>query len=179
MRYLLLICCALNLVFELYQETDKGLDNTMWQLTTEKYIYSIYSQGKLYEVTDYSRSDYPNGGITVTVKRYGFYNSCELSSLDSLKRTGIYYFEVDTSDFTDKETVDINIHNACGELSYSIEDEDTLMTIYYNSRQQYATYRKVNTLPKNVRAFLKKKGIKLRKEAAELKRSTQPIKTQH
>jgi hypothetical protein len=117
----------------------------------------------MYEVTDYSRSSYPNGGITVTVKKYGFYNSCELPSLDSLKQSGTYYFEVDTSNFVDRETENININNACGELSYSVEDEDTLMTVCYNSRQQYATYRKINTLPKNVWAYLEKKGIKLRK----------------
>ncbi len=162
MKYLLLVCCALSLMCKFNQERGNSLDNTMWQHAAEKYIYLMYFQGEMYEITDYSKSSYPSGGIDVTIKEYGFYDSCELPSLDSLKQSGTYYFQVDSSDFANEEK-DVNIHNACGELSFYVEGKDTLMNIHYGSRQQYVTYRKVNTLPNNVRAFLRKKKIKLHK----------------
>jgi hypothetical protein len=163
MRYLLLICCILKVILVSVQETNQSLNNTIWQHTAENYIYSIYHQGKLYEITDYSKSSYPEGSITIAIKIYGFYDSCELPSIDSLKQSGAYYFEVDSSDFADEATTKVNMQNNCAQMNIFIQGKDTLMNIYYSSRQQYATYRKVDALPKNIQEYLQKKGIKLDK----------------
>jgi hypothetical protein len=145
------------------QTTNQSLVNTVWQNATENYIYSVYYQDKIYEITDYTKSSYPEGGIAITIRTYGFYNTCELPSLDSLKKSGTYYFEVDSSDFADEETTKLNMQNSCAQLNIFTEGKDTMMNIYYSSRQQYATYKKVYTLPKNVQEYLQRKGIKLGK----------------
>jgi hypothetical protein len=145
------------------QETKQSLINTVWQNTTENYIYSAYLQDKIYEITDYSKSSYPEGGITLSIIFYGFYDNCELPSLDSLKPSGTYYFEVDSIDFADEETTNINMQNSCADLNIFTVGKDTMMNIYYSSRQQYATYKKIEALPKEVQEYLDKKGIKLSK----------------
>ena len=94
---------------------------------------------------------------------FGFYDSCDLPSLDSLKSSGAHYFEVDSSDFADEETTKVNMRNSCGQLNIFTEGGDTLMNVYYSNRQQYVTYKKINALPKNVREYLLKKGITLDK----------------
>lgn len=163
MKYLLIICCTLKVMLVSAQETNQSLINTVWQNASENYIYTVYHQDKIYEITDYSKSSYPEGGITVAIKVYGFYDTCELPSLVSLKKSGTYYFEVDSSDFADEETTKVNMQNSCGQLNIFTEGKDTMMNIYYSSRQQYATYKKVDTLPKNVQEYLRKKGIELGK----------------
>ena len=102
------------------------------------------------------------GGISFSQSYFGFYDSCELPSLDSLKQDGTYYFEVDSSNFADEETTKVNLYNICGQLNIFTESKDTFMNINYSSRQQYATYKKINTLPQDVQEYLEKKGIKLK-----------------
>ena len=137
------------------------LNGKTFQSVDEPSIYKYYDEKFVYIFWIYKEDI--NKRVDVDTLSYGFYNSCELPSLENMKQSGIYYFEVDSSDFVDAETANTAVHNACGELNIFNNGKDTLMNIYYNSRQQYATYRKVNALPKNVRAFLKKKGIELRK----------------
>jgi hypothetical protein len=161
MRGVLLISCFLKFASGVAQGVDNDLSNTIWQLVGDDYVYQIYSNDKVYLVTDYTKSNYPDGGITLTIKRYGFYNSCIPPRLDSLQKNGIYYFELDSADFSDQESKEISIQNACGELNFVREGKTILMTIYYNSRQQYGTYRKVKEIPSNIQKYLKRKGIKV------------------
>lgn len=163
MRYLLLICCALKVILVSAQATDQRLINTVWENATDNYIYSVYYQDKIYEITDYTKTSYPEGGITVTIKIYGFYDNCDLPNLDSLKQEGSYYFEVDSIDFADEATMKVNMQSSCGQLNIFTEGKDMIMNIYYSSRQQYATYKKVNALPENVRDYLKRKEINFTK----------------
>jgi hypothetical protein len=136
------------------------LPNTIWQNNTEKYIYLYYySQKKLYGITDYTRSKYPEFGIEVSNSFYGFYNDCDLPSIDSLKRNGDYYFDVIPFYFKYEEKRKVYVENACGEVSIFTEKQDTFMNIYYSSRQQYVTYKKLDTLPQNVQKYLIGKGI--------------------
>ena len=93
----------------------------------------------------------------------GFYDNCELPSLDSLKQSGAYYFEVDSSDFADDATTKVNMQNNCAQMNIFTQGKDTLMNIYYSSRQQYATDRTVDALPTNIHEYLQTKGIKLDK----------------
>jgi hypothetical protein len=80
--------------------------------------------------------------------------------LEDLEQNGTYYFEVDSNDFADEETANINIHNSCGEMNIFTDGKDTHINVFYNSRQQYATYKKIDALPKNIRAYLERNGIK-------------------
>lgn len=161
MRSILLIYCVLKFTICSAQEPEIDLANTIWQLSVDNYVYLVYHKGNVYEITDYTKSSYPNGGITVTSRKYGFYNSCVLPSADSLQKSGIYYFELDSTNSSNQETRNSNISSACAELSFVKEEKNVLMNIYYNSRQQYGTYKKINTLPKNIQKYLKRKGIKL------------------
>lgn len=158
---LLLIGCFLTFASCTAQDVNNDLSNTIWQLVGDDYVYQIYSDDKVYLVTDYTKSSYTEGGITLTTKRYGFYNFCIPPRLDSLKKNGIYYFELDSADFSDQESKENAIRNACGELNFVKEGKTILMTIYYNSRQQYGTYRKVKEIPSNIQKYLKRKGIRL------------------
>jgi hypothetical protein len=139
-----------------------NLSKTVWQEKEEGHIYLLYFQGRKYEITDYSKSSYPDGRITISEKRYGFFDSCELPSLESLKQNGAYYFELDSSDFADETFESVNIQNACGEVSFVHTGERNLMTIYFNSRQQFVAYAQVYTLPRNIRKILRKTRIKMR-----------------
>ena len=162
MKYLILIiCCVLKTVSVLSQSTGFSLLNTIWQNVEENYIYIVYKQNKIYEITDYTKSSYPEGDITMTMKIYGFYDSCDLSSLDSLKQSGRYYFELDSTDFENEEFRKIGTYQNCAELTIFPHETDTLMTIYYSSRQQYVTYKRINSLPENVVKYLKEKGIEI------------------
>ncbi|MEO6903283.1 MAG: hypothetical protein ABI315_09025 [Bacteroidia bacterium] len=163
MRYLLLICCILKVILVSAQATGKSLINTVWENASENYIYSVYYQDNIYEITDYTKTNFPEGGITITIKIYGFYDNCDLPNLDSLKQEGTYYFEVDSIDFADEATTKVNMQNICGQLNVFREGTDTVMNIYYSSNQQYVTKKKVNALPENVRNYLKRKEIKFTK----------------
>lgn len=158
---MLLIYYVLKFTICSAQEPEVDLANTIWQLSDEDYLYLVYSKGNVYEITDYTKSNYPKVGITVTERRYGFYNSCILPSADSLQKSGAYYFELSLTDSSNQDTESINTFSACGELSFIKQDKQVLMNIYYNSRQQYGTYKKRTTLPKNVQKYLEKDGIKL------------------
>jgi len=138
---------------------SSALSGKIFNSVDEPSIYKYYTSQFL--VTFWVYKEDLTKVVDIDTVYYGFYDSCELPSLDSLKQSGTYYFEVDSSDFVDEETTKANIHNSCGELSTSSEGKDIFMNIYYSSRQQYATYRRVQTLPPNVLTYLKKKGIKI------------------
>jgi hypothetical protein len=113
----------------------------------------------MYQTTDYTDSKYPEFGIEVSDYFYGFYNDCDLPSIDSLKRSGDYYFEVTPLEFEDENKRKIYVENACGQVSFFTEKQDTFMNIYYSSRQQYVTYKKLDSLPQNVQKHLAENGI--------------------
>jgi hypothetical protein len=135
------------------------LQNTLWQNDTEQYIYLYYSQKKSYEITDYIRSKHPQYGIEVSNYFYGFYDDCDLPNIDSLKHSGDYYFEVVPFYFKYEEKRKVYVENACAQISIFTEKQDTFMNIYYDSRQQYATYKKLDTLPQDIQKYLVEKGI--------------------
>jgi hypothetical protein len=143
----------------LANEHPLRLPTTIWQNDTEKYIYLYYSQKRLYETTDYTDSKYPEFGIEVSNYFYGFYHDCDLPSIDSLKRSGEYYFEVTPLEFEDEDKRKVYVENDCGQVSIFTEKQDTLMNIYYSSRQQYVTYKKLDSLPPNVQKHLEENGI--------------------
>jgi hypothetical protein len=113
----------------------------------------------MYETTDYTISKYPEFGIEVSDYFYGFYDDCDLPSIDSLRRNGDYYFEVTPMEFEVEDRRKVYVENACGQVSFFTEKQDTFMNIYYSSRQQYVTYKKLNRLPQNVQKYLIEKGI--------------------
>jgi hypothetical protein len=121
-------------------------------------MYFFYSNIHVYKIVIYPQSI---GGETLYVQRYGFYNSCNLPSLDSLKQQGNYYFEVDSLDFADEKYKETMVHNSCGELHIFTVGKDTMMNIYYSSSQQYVTYKKIKALPEKVTKYLKNKEIKI------------------
>ena len=136
-----------------------ALNKELFQGIQEPSIYKYYSGRFL--VMFWVYQDIQTKGVDIDTSYFGFYESCDLPSLDSLKQGGAYYFEVDSSDFADEEARKINGTQNCAQLSVFTEGKDTLMNIYYSRRQQYATYKKVNRLPKNVEDYLKKKGVVL------------------
>jgi hypothetical protein len=151
------------------------LQNTLWQNKTETYIYQCYSFKKMYLITDYIQSGYTEGGITKSTYFYGFYNDCDLSSIDSLKRNGDYYFEVTPMEFEFEEKRKVYVANACGQVSFFTEKQDTFMNIYYSSRQQYVTYKKLDALPQNIRNYLLKKGVHVGFPHKEISSAKVPI----
>jgi len=161
MTNILLIYYVFKFTICLSHEPKINLSNTIWQLSGDDYVYLVYYKGNVYEITDYTKSIYPKGGITVTEKRYGFCNSCILPSADSLQESGICYFELNPTDSSNQETESADTFNACGELSFITKNKLVLMNIYYNSHQQCGTYKRINILPKNIQKYLAKNGIKL------------------
>jgi hypothetical protein len=135
------------------------LAGNIFQSTQESSEYKCYTEKFLLILWVYK--DDKAKVVDIDTMQYGFYNSCELPSLDSLRKSGVCYFELDSSDFVDKESTNINIHNACSELNFIVEGKETRMNVYYSSRQQYATYKEVKTLPHKIRRNLKKRKIKL------------------
>jgi hypothetical protein len=122
-------------------------EETIYKYYTGELVIWIWSYEKTSQIESYKTN-------------FGFYNDCELPSLDSLKREGTYYFEVDSADFADEETTKVNMQNSCGQMNIFTDGKDIMMNIYYSSRQQYVTYKKIDALPANVQEYLQKKGIK-------------------
>lgn len=134
----------------------QNLENTIW--TNGNNFFRIYTKNQIIEL-----SIYDNDKISDFIQRYGFYNSCDLPSLNSLKSVGKYYFELDSSDFEDEETKKVRTYSRCAVMEIYTYGGDTLMTIYYSSRQQFFTYKKINSLPEIVTKYLKEKGIEIKK----------------
>lgn len=132
------------------------LGNTFW--TDDENFFRIYMNNQIIEILIYD-----NNKISDFIQRYGFYESCNLPSLDSLKDRGKYYFELDSSDFEDEETRKVRIYLRCAELNIYTYEGDTLMTIFYSSRQHFFTYKKIDSLPEIVTKYLKEKGIEVKK----------------
>ena len=137
------------------------LPATVWHHTTEEYIFLYYSQKTLYKIADYTRSTHPEFGIEVSDSFYGFYDDCDLPSIDSLKPNGIYYFDVIPLYFEDEDDRQVHVENACREISIFTEKQDTFMNLYSSKRQQYVTYKKLDSLPKNVQKYLQEQGIQV------------------
>jgi hypothetical protein len=166
MKYLFIIFCCIVYVFpSKAQNIDMKLSKTTWKNVNEAYIFSFYVKNDFFTITDYTKSAYPEGGITFYLSNFGFFNSCDLPHIDSLKESGTYYFEVDSLDFAsdDEEMIKKQMNQICSELNFSVEGKDTLMTIYRSSQQQYATFKKIDSLPKNIQDYMKEKGIVLSK----------------
>ncbi|MHC1702735.1 MAG: hypothetical protein AB9846_02395 [Tenuifilaceae bacterium] len=156
-RFINIIICTF--LFNSVFAQNIALNKELFQCIQESSIYKYYSEKEL--VVFWIYRDFQTKGVDIDTSYFGFYNSCELPNLDSLKQSGANYFEVDSRDFTDEATTLANMYNNCSQLSFLIEGKDTLMNIYYSSRQQYVTYRKVHALPRNVQDYLEKKGIRI------------------
>ena len=124
----------------------------------EPTIYILYTEKKLLTFWVYKDT---SKSVKITTSFYGFYGSCDVPSLDSLKESGRYYFELDSTDFENEELRKIRTYQNCAELTIFSHETDTLMTIYYSSSQQYVTYKRINSLPENVVKYLKEKGIEI------------------
>lgn len=148
-----LIIILINLPFKLIAQ-NASLPGNMFQSVDEPSIYKYYSEESLFVFWIYKED--VKKVVDIDTLQYGFYDSCGLPSSESLKDSGKYYFELDSSTFADETGSKIDINNACSELNIYMEDKEIRMTIYYSSRQQYTTYKKVNTLPKNVLALFTK-----------------------
>ena len=144
------------------QGNKKDLWNTFWQLTTEDYIYIFYDESNVYELTDYTSAGYPEGGITLSSNIYGFYETCELPGIDSLKQSGNYYFEISPEENIKGDGF-VAYANDCGELKIYLKGSKTMMNIYYSSSQQFVTYMKIDALPTKILRYLKEKGVDVSK----------------
>jgi hypothetical protein len=111
---------------------------------------------KVYEISNYTQSKYPEGGIVVSESYYGFDDDCSILGIDNLKDSGNYYFELGLSFQKNGEE-----YTDCAELNIFTEGKDTFMNLYYSSRQQYVTYKKIDSLPKQVQQYLQKQGIRI------------------
>jgi hypothetical protein len=157
MKNFLFILCIFLITNVLAQSIN--LNNKLFQNIQEPSIFTYYSGKFIHTLWIYK--DIQTKGIGITASYYGFYNSCDLPSLDSLKQSGTYYFEVNSTDF-DKEKTKLKIpYNSCGELHIFTVGKDTMMNIYYSNSQQYVTYKKIKTLPEKVTIYLKSKGIQI------------------
>ncbi|MEJ5265506.1 MAG: hypothetical protein WHT29_09340 [Bacteroidales bacterium] len=125
----------------------------------EETIYKYYTGELVIWIWFYERTSQ----IEIYKTIFGFYNDCDLPRLDSLKREGTYYFELDYTDFDNEKTIKTITHQECAELNIYTHERDTLMTIYYSIRQQFVTYKKINALPEMVMKYLKEKGIEIKK----------------
>ncbi len=157
-RMMLSINIAFAVLSRIISAQDILLKNYLFQSVDEPSSYKYYSNNFVLFLWEYV--DNPEKGISIDTLSYGFYNSCALPSIDSLKRRGIFYFEVEPSDFNDESRKQIAIQN-CNQLNVLISNKDTVMTIFNSSRQQHATYKKIKTLPQNVLDHLRKRGVKL------------------
>ena len=103
------------------------LNGKTFQSVDEPSIYKYYSEKFVFTFWIYKEN--VNEIVDIDTLLYGFYNSCDLPSIEELKPGGVYYFEIDSSDFADEETANMNIHNTCGELNLFTDGGDTLMNI--------------------------------------------------
>jgi len=135
------------------------LAGKIFQSLQEPSIYKCYSKQFVFTLWIYKERK--KQMVDIDTLNFGFYDSCALTNFDNLKDSGIYYFEVDTSDFLDNDTKRINISNGCAQFDLFTENKETMINLLYNSRQQYVTYRRINALPSAVQKYLRMKGIKL------------------
>ena len=135
------------------------LAGKIFQDVQEPSIYKCYDEKSVFTFWT-SKAGKKQVIVDVDTLYFGFYDSCVLPNLDNLKSSGSYYFEVNAGNFLE-EVREVDIHNACAEFDLFIEGKDTLMNLFYNSRQQYVTYRKIDKFPANIQKYLKKRGIKL------------------
>jgi hypothetical protein len=97
----------------------------------------------------------------VYTRFYGFYGDCDLPSIDSLKDNGLYYFDVIPLYFEVEDDRKVYVESACREISFFTEKQDTFMNLYSSSRQQYVTYKKLDSLPPKLQRYLMSKGYYL------------------
>lgn len=145
----------------------QNLQNSVWKHSEEDYIFLLYLESQFLDITDYISADYPEGGVTLSKRYFGFYNSCELPNIDALQSSGPYYFEIDEDEINDDGSID---DYDCLELSFSEENGEEYMNIYRSSQQQFSTYRKLRQLPKNLEDFLKKERPEIYTAYKEMKK---------
>jgi hypothetical protein len=137
---------------------------------TDETIYMYYSKQFATMVWFYQDAE-----IDHYTRNYGFYDDCDLPAMDSLKRNGNYYFEVTPFDFEREDKRKVYVESACGQVSFFTEKQDTFMNIYYSSRQQYVTYKKLDALPQNIQNYLLKKGVHVGSPHKEISSAKAPI----
>ena len=157
---------TLLIILNISSACAQKLQSSIWQHSKEDYIYQVYLKDQLLEITDYVSASYPEGGITLSSNYYGFYNSCEIPHIDSLKSSGPYYFEISDIEINDAGKIEGPIR--CLELNIFKEDEDTSMNIYDSYHQQFSTYQKLKKLPKNLEDYLKKEHPEMYEAYQEL-----------
>ena len=119
----------------------------------------VFGGDSLCKIADYTRSTHPEFGIEVYKYFYGFYDDCDLPSIDSLKPNGFYYFDVIPLYFEVEDDREVYVANACREISFFTDKQDTLMNLYSSGRQQYVTYKKLDRLPQDLQKYLEEQGI--------------------
>lgn len=127
-------------------------------VNTDEVIYKHYSAKISTMLWTYQNTQQ----VEYYSSNFGFYHDCDLPSIKSLKQNGTYYFEVDSTDFVDEKARMAAVENGCAQMNIQIQGKDTLMSIYYSSRQQFVKYKKIQALPPNVQEYLKNKGIDLK-----------------
>ncbi|NDV45667.1 hypothetical protein D0T49_01200 [Paludibacter sp. 221] len=128
-------------------EGNRINSNDLLQKEEDETIYLYYSKKTVTMIWFYESTQ----EIDTYTAYYGFFNSCNLPDIRSLRDNGNYYFMVDSLDFEDEEHREVNMQNACAELNSLIIEGDTLINIYYSHNQQYVIYKKVNSLPEKIK----------------------------
>ncbi|WP_321321741.1 hypothetical protein [Labilibaculum sp.] len=149
---LMILSLSSNLVSQ-----NAELEGGLFQNIDEPSIYHYYKGKQLLVYWVYENN--PNKVVEIDTLNYGFYNVCDIPSIDSLKQSGKYYFEIDAEDFEEGERFDRD----CGEMEIYKEGDKTMMNIYYSSSQQFVTYMKIEVLPEKVQRYLQKKGVSVSK----------------
>ena len=154
----LIFLLFLSLVSNLVLAQKSELNQSIYQNVAEPSIYKYYSESSLIDLWVYKN---PSKKVAeIDTLSYGFFESCDLPHIDSLKHKGTYYFEIDKGDFSaaDEESRKLIAYQNCGQLNLQKSATDTLMIIFYSSRQQYVTYRKIKSLPPRIAEYLRTKG---------------------
>jgi hypothetical protein len=142
--------------------TKNNLEETFWvsidnSEVRETYnFYYVYTHKYLYTCQP---TRFDSTSIRMCRYLYGFYDDCDLPSIDSLNQSGDYYFEVDVSDFEKEQDGSQKYVGNCFGLSIFKDRQDTMMNIYWSSRQEIFTYKKINNLPGKIHDLLQENGI--------------------
>ena len=145
------------------KSTSKNdLEKTFWvsidnnEVRKTSNFYYAYTHKYLYT---FQPTRFDSTGIRICRYFYGFYDDCDLPSTDSLKQNGDYYFEVDIADFEKDQDGSQRYVGNCFVLSIFKDKQDTMMNVYWSTRQKIFAYKKINNLPDSVYDILQKKGI--------------------
>ena len=144
---ILAISIVLSIDVKSQSKTNLKSLEGFWQNVREKSIIEVFHKDNYYTILKSKRGFkcYENE------EKIGFFDSCNLPSIDSLKNKGKYFFIISKEEVQDKDLM----NTFCQELSFYTSNDSTFFSNYSSYNQQYAVFYKLKELSTELKEYLK------------------------